>query len=260
MVKKSDMITVDNIKIDFSDMGLFDTKDVWSHPAVTVSTYEIIYVTDGYVHIAEGDREYHLCRGDMLLLEPNINHRGIKESVGKTGFYWLHFYMEGFDDMPIPKLSKPNEAETLSSMRELMHISAVSKRLSDIYLGKFIFELTEERKSGNTRAHEIDEYIRVNSSGNLTVKDVAEHFRLSADHVARLLKREFGYDTKTAIVKRRLLFIRSALINTDKSIKEVAEECGFEDENTFVKFFKYQEKTTPTAFRNKFFYIKTNNK
>lgn len=254
------MIAIDNIKIDFSGMGLFDTKEPWSHPDVTVSTYEIIYVTEGFVHIAEGDTVYHLCRGDMLILSPNVNHRGVGESRGRTSFYWLHFFIEGSEELKLPKLSRPNEAEALSALRELMHISAISKRLSDVCLAKLLIELTEERRSGNSRAHEIDEYIRVNSRRPLTVGEIAEHFRLSADHVARLLKREFGYDTKTAIVKRRMLFIRSALINTDKSVKEIAEACGFEDENAFVKFFKYHEKTTPTQYRNRYFYIRKNDK
>ena len=254
------MITVNNTKIEFSEMGLFDTRDSWLHPDVTVSTYEIIYVTEGEVHIAEGDTEYHLCRGDMLILDPNVNHRGIKESYGRTSFYWLHFSLYGESALPLPKLSTQNEAEVHSALRELMHTSAISKTLSDISLAKLLFELTLERKSGNSRAYEIAEYIRVNSSRPITVKEVADHFLLSADHVGRLLKKEFGYDTKTAIVNRRMSFIRSTLINTAKSIKEIAEECGFEDENAFVKFFKYHEKTTPTLFRNKYFYIKTNNK
>ena len=254
------MITVDKLNLEFSEIGLFDTKAEWTHPDATVSTYEIIYVTEGQVHICEGDEEYHLERGDMLLLEPDVRHKGCRTSHGRTAFYWLHYKLYGEQSLPLPKLSRPPEADVLSALRELLHLSAVSKRLSDIALAKLLFELIEERRSGNTRAHEIDEFIRVNSSAPLTVSEVAEHFRLSADHIARLLKREFGYDTKTAIVRRRMLYLKSALLNTDMTLKEIAEECGFEDENSLVKFFKYHEKTTPTAFRNKFFHILKNNK
>ncbi len=260
MVEKSDMITVDNITLEFSSMGIFETDSVWMHPDVTVPTYEIIYVTDGQVNIAEGEQRYELKRGDMLLLDAGINHRGYAASHGKTSFYWLHYTVSDAKSLAFPKLSRPECAWVLGALRELMHLSMASQRLADIALAKLLFECIEERKAGNPVAHEIDEYIRLKSDTALTVSQVAQRFRLSADHIARLLKKEFGYDTKTAIVNRRLLFIKSCLVNTDKTVKEIAAECGFEDENSFVKFFKYHEKTTPTAFRSKFFYVNRNNK
>lgn len=254
------MITVDNTNIEFSGMGLFDTKATWRHPVACVSTYEIIYVIEGQVHISEGESEFHLEKGDMLILEPNITHRGCRESEGRTAFYWLHYTISNAKALPLPKLSRPSAADIIPALKELIHLSAVSKRLSDISLAKLLFELVEDRGRGNSRAHEIDEYIRLNSASPLTVTEVADYFSLSADHIARLLKREFGYDTKTAIVRRRMMYLKSTLINTDKTLKEIAWECGFEDENALVKFFKYHENTTPTAFRNKFFYLYKNNK
>ena len=75
-----------------------------------------------------------------------------------------------------------------------------------------------------------------------------------------MYKREYGYDIKSGIIKQRLAYIESLLINTDYSVKEIAAMCGFDDENNFVKFFKYHEHTTPTLFRNKFFYVHMNNR
>ena len=259
-MKKSDMITIDNINIEFSSIGLFDTKEDWCHPNATVSTYEVIYVTEGLVNIAEGEEQYTLSKGDMLLLDAGITHRGTAVSHGRTGFYWLHFNISDMGALHLPKLSHPEPSVMLNAMRELMHLSVASRRLCEIALAKLLFECAEERTVGNSRAYEIDEYIRVHSEAPLTVTQVAEHFSISPDHMSRLLKRQFGYDAKTAIVKRRLHLIKSCLINTDKVLKEIAEECGFEDENALVKFFKYHEKITPTAFRNKFFYIHTNSK
>ena len=254
------MITVDNISLSFADMGLFDTKEPWLHPDVTVPTYEIVYVTEGEVHIAEGDNEYHLQRGDMLLLDADVNHRGIKQSFGRTTFFWLHYTVSNPAELGFPKLSRPDEALVSAVLRELLHLSLTSRKLAEITLARLLFECTQEKSQGNRRAYEIDEYIRLNSDKVLTVGQVAEHFSLSPDHVSRLLRSQFGFDGKTAIVKRRIHYIKSILMNTEKPIKLVADECGFEDENSFVKFFKYHEKTTPTAFRNRFYQIRMNKK
>ena len=42
--------------------------------------------------------------------------------------------------------------------------------------------------------------------------------------------------------------------------QEIALQCGFDDENKFVKFFKYHEGITPTQFRNRFFHVHMNSK
>ena len=254
------MITVRDIQLTYSNMGRFDSEGDWIHPTVTVSTYEIIYVVEGEVHIREGADTYDLQKGEMLLLSPNVEHGGTHHSHGQTSFYWLHFSCSDIGAVGFPKRCKPNGAATSRTFVELMHLQQASPTVAQLAFARFLFECGREPERGNRRVSEICEYIRVSSGRSLSVIEVAERFGYSADHLSRLLKRELGADAKTAIVRYRMEYIESRLLNSDCSIKEIAAQCGFEDENAFVKFFKYHAGTTPSSFRNKYFHVHLNNK
>jgi AraC family transcriptional activator of pobA len=51
------------------------------------------------------------------------------------------------------------------------------------------------------------------------------------------------------IHSRRMLEARRLLLHSTSSIKEVAYELGFEDLQTFSRFFKREEGKSPTAFQ-----------
>ena len=250
------MINIDGQSLTFSNMGLFDSETKWIHPEITVDSYELIFVIEGSVYIAEGGKEYELFKGDMLLLSPFIPHKGYRESKGHTSFFWLHFYCSSSALLP-PKVSKPSSV-CERTMREIMHYQYSDKRVAEVTFLKFLLERDKPSGAKNKIAYEVEEYIRINSHRALSVSTLAERFGYSPDHLSRLLSKEFGYDCKRAIIKKRLDFIESQLLNTDFSIKEVAEICGFEDENAFVKFYKYHTSSTPSQFRRRFFYTHMN--
>ena len=254
------MIQIENqLTLQFVNIGLFDTAAEWIHPTIAVETVELIYVTAGEVKLFEGDRQFCAHEGELLRLDPHLLHGGYEKSEGQTSFYWLHFHTNDINAWSIPKLSRaPHNTERV--MRELMHLWQSDKTLTELTLGKFLLESRNASEYKSRLAYEVREYIRVHASEALRVGDVARHFGYSSDHLSRVFRMEFGHDLKEGITRHRLSFIQSLLINTDHSIKEIAAMSGFEDENVFVKFFKYHEKITPTMYRNRFFHIHMNNK
>lgn len=246
-------------KLDFVTIGLFDTDAEWIHPTVTVETYELIYVTAGCVQMFEGDQRYTLGVGDALLLSPGIVHGGTLVSTGHTAFYWLHFYC---DDVAAWGLFKqqalPPTAE--KSLREIMHLNGEDRELAEVALARFLLETRTHGACKSKLAYEVREYVRIHAAKGVRVDELAERFGYSGDHLSRVYKQEFGHDLKAGITKARLLQIESLLLNTEASVKEIAETCGFADENLFLKFFKYHEKMTPREYRNRCFHIHMNNK
>lgn len=256
-MRKSDLITIDDKTIRYDYSGLFDTDRPWIHGAITLETYEIIFVTAGVVHIREGETRYDLRPGDLIILSPGIEHAGTEESRGHTAFYWLHFFMT--DGEPFfPKIAAPHGGERV--FREIMHYARERRDLAEVVLMKFLLGLSEPEKRGDKLAYEVDEYIRANAPYRVTAKTTAEHFGFSTDYLSRIYRRQFGVDLKSGIIRHALDYAESLMINTDYTIKEIAAACGFEDENNFVKFFGYHEGTTPSLFRNKFFYLHINAK
>lgn len=53
--------------LSFSSMGLFRTDEPWTHPVITVDSYELIYVLENDVLIYEGDARYRVAPGELLM-------------------------------------------------------------------------------------------------------------------------------------------------------------------------------------------------
>ena len=247
------MITIGDIQLSYLDTGLFETDLDWIHPTLTASSYELLYVVEGEIHIREGEQTYDLQKGEMLLLEPGIEYGGTRQSLGRTCFYWLRFHCSDLAAISLPKRCKPNESVAMHSLAELMYLQRSSPVVAELAFARFLLECGKTSERGDRRVAEICEYMRANSGRSISVTQVAEHFGYSADHLSRLLKKELGVDAKTAIVRYRMEYVESKLLHSDYSIKEIAAQCGFEDENTFVKFFKYHARTTPSLLRSKHF-------
>lgn len=259
-MKKSDIIAINGTELSFSNMGLFDCETAWQHPTVTIDSYEFVLVLCGNVFIREKGIDYSLKKGDLLLLDKEVEHGGFRRSNGHTSFYWLHFYCSDPSALHIPKLLSVDLPIAEKSMREIMHLQERSPLLAGLTLARFIAELNEPADAKNKIAFEIAEYIRINRHRPLSVEALAKRFGYVPDRLSRILKKEFGKNAKTMIDERRTEYLESLLINTDYTVAEIAEQAGFQSDNEFTKYFTYHEKITPTLFRNRFFRIHMNEK
>lgn len=61
-----------------------------------------------------------------------------------------------------------------------------------------------------------------------------------------------GKSPKTLIINRIILEAQRQIIFTNKSIKEIAYDLGYDEPTNFVKFFRKKCQITPLDFRNKF--------
>lgn len=259
-MKIFDMITINGVNINFSNMGLFDGEAGWIHPMVSIKTFELIFVISGTIFLREENEKYALKKGDVILLDKNKEHGGTEASKSHTSFYWLHFYCDNISAMNLKKTFSVDTILIERVMRELMHLQNESPVLCELAFVKFLLEATKNQENKNKYACEIAEYIRANRRLPLTTKSLASRFGYTPDHISRLLKKEFGMDAKTMIIKRRIEYIEALLINTDYSVREIAEQASFDNENAFVKFFKYHTGTTPSLFRHRFFNMHINSK
>lgn len=101
------------------------------------------------------------------------------------------------------------------------------------------------------RFQEICEYFDRNYEKKITLDDLASHLGLSRSYLSEfMIKKSIGFT-------RFLAYIRANksewyLINTDHTIVEISEECGFSDPQYYYKAFKEWYKCTPKQFREKY--------
>nr|WP_249665434.1 helix-turn-helix transcriptional regulator [Mucilaginibacter sp. Bleaf8] len=92
--------------------------------------------------------------------------------------------------------------------------------------------------------HELQE------QGLPTVKSLASKVNLSPGYLSDLLKKETGKNTQDHIHFYLIEAAKNSLINTNKSVSEVAYALGFEYPQYFNKLFKQKTGKTPIEFRH----------
>lgn len=93
-------------------------------------------------------------------------------------------------------------------------------------------------------------FVKENFQKNISIQTLAEIAELSPAHLHVLTKKFFNKTPHELILERRLSEARKLLLKTKKTIKEIAEECGFPNIETFYRAFSRKFKITPAKMRS----------
>lgn len=92
-------------------------------------------------------------------------------------------------------------------------------------------------------------FMEQNLSESLTVTAIAEHVNTSARQIERLFKIHLSKSPLAYFRKVRLSYGKWLIENTERSITEIAYECGFSDGSHFSRCFKSEFEETPAGAR-----------
>lgn len=101
--------------------------------------------------------------------------------------------------------------------------------------------------------HLLEGYFKANAiadKGLPTVKYLSEQVHLSPGYLSDLLKKETGKNAQDHIHFYLIEEAKNILLNTDKSVGEIAYALGFEYPQYFNKLFKQKTGKTPVEFRS----------
>ncbi len=90
----------------------------------------------------------------------------------------------------------------------------------------------------------------INEKGLPTVKYLAEQVHLSANYLSDLLKRETGMNATDRIHHHLIEEAKHLLLNTNKTVGELAFDLGFEYPQYFSRLFKSKMGMTPLEYRS----------
>ena len=94
------------------------------------------------------------------------------------------------------------------------------------------------------------DYINNNCTESLSVDDAANMVGFSKFHFSRLFKKFTGTTFYSYVNERRIAHATLLLLDSEKSITEIAIGSGFNSISSFIRIFKINRGCTPTEFRN----------
>lgn len=246
-----------NFDISYAVAGKIDAPVGWFHPSSNTETHELLWCTSGVVYIGLGFERFRLTAGEAAILPAGTRRYGYRENDGNATLYWAHF---SGTLGTLPPKSTPDAKRTTRLFDELIMYSRSPEyddEACSCALRLILFEMMRagaiDEDAPYSKLFAICEWISENAHRQLRVSDVAAHFNYNEDYITRMFKVHYKAGIKAYIDAVRIKKSRELLLSTNKKIKDIAAELGFENSKSFQKFFKYHEGISAVAFRELYF-------
>ena len=141
--------------------------------------------------------------------------------------------------------------------KKFSYFDVIKGQLSNIYalIMRGICDIPDNRelrKKPSLVLDEIRSYILDNLCNKPTSEDIASQFSKSPDALDKLCISECGMSVSA--LKKQIQFekIKSLLTETEYTLDEISDQCGFADRFTMGKFFKKNEGMPPGEYRKSY--------
>ena len=92
-------------------------------------------------------------------------------------------------------------------------------------------------------------YVDANLDTPIRNKDLAAVARLSEFHFNVAFRQSVGHSPHEYIIRRRMERAQGLMLSTDKTLSEIAAECGLADQPHFARLFRRFAGESPAAWR-----------
>ncbi len=118
-------------------------------------------------------------------------------------------------------------------------------------LENFTRAVSEERgRTALAHMTRMRDFLKRNFARKISAREVAASTGLSVSRALHLFQQESGMSLSSYIAAQRIDYARYLLRNTQRSMAEIASECGFFDQSHFTKTFRAIEGIPPLRYRN----------
>ena len=241
----------------------------------------LIYVVSGDLSATVGGAKLgHLTAGHLLFIPAGVPYKlkskylravvigfdlspeaACRENVGPVPVGEFNSELSGADVFPpfdrmihIPDMEAERDGLVALTHRftsgEGFYRDELSARVKLLLLK--LAELSDEHALPSRMVEALDSYIRENVGDEISNTEIGAIFGYHPFYVSRMLKEKKGVTLRQYIIAYRLKAAARLLELSDKSVNEIAEECGFTDASYFTKTFKSAYGETPKAYRNRF--------
>jgi AraC-like DNA-binding protein len=170
----------------------------------------------------------------------------------RSGNGWLHFWYNSSNAVNQPGIY------ILKTLDELV-LAEDSDEKACLLVKTLLHVCRDNLIKDNPRAvtksfrtyQNIKAYLYENSDENINRESVADIFKISPSHISKLFAEYSEQGFNATLKTLRLEHALELLKNTEFSIAEIAEQCGFINTGYFIKVFKLSYGHTPYSFRNK---------
>lgn len=222
--------------------------------------FMLAIVDSGGMFFEYSNKRFEVHAGEVILLD--CRHPHTYGAIGSVVFRYIYFF--GGSSEAYYKLLAGNQGYFLQPARSVEVQSAIQSvfalvtdtnynehRISAL-LYRILAELAMEEKQGSIQniavLHAIS-YMEHHFSERLSIEKIADQVNLSEYYFSRLFRKCTSISPHAYLVNLRITMARQLLTVSQKSVEQIAEECGFHSTTNFIRSFREHVGCTPKQFR-----------
>ncbi len=240
-----------------------DNKDVavYTRTIFNTNRYHLIYCRNGIEalemagkHLPDlvisdvvmpGMNGLDLCK--EIKSSPLLSHVPVVLISAKTGY---EDYIEGLKHGADAYIRKPFQAEELQvRVENLIRSRELLKEKYHRAVVKEERNNTDDNANVDFLRHVTDIIYREMKNPDFSSGKLAQELAIGVSQLNKKLNAATGYPASTYILQVKLSHAKKILSSQNKTIGEVAAECGVYDVNYFSRVFKKQTGITPTQYK-----------
>lgn len=237
-----------------------------------IGVFDLLYISEGALHIGEDHAKWTLSAGHMLLLLPNRHHYPTKPCEERTVLHWLHFQpggawresteSPGLDAISLPKhWIVPDVGYVAGFLRRIEELGGRPRSIARWERQSAFWELLRHMEEGRKAADpspaeriadKTYAYIRQHYASELTNESIAEALHFHPNYVARCMKEVYKCTPLEYAFRYRMEQARLLLLKTEWPVARIAEQVGYRYAPYFSNSFKQHYGESPLKFRKRY--------
>ncbi len=243
------------------------------------NVHQIIFVRDGAVRIAVGDKNYAAVKNSFIFISNLENHSvyitaapykryvvTLSRSFGSQLLQnspLLSVLMQRPEHFSHMLIVSDDAASALKRVLDSMiceteqqkafWVLRLSSMAVELLIG--IYRYSSAAFPAKTMdeticiVSETQKYIIEHAHEDISLEQLAARHFISKYHLSRIFSRVTGYTFRNYLILHRLSIAKDLLLHTSKPVSEISNLCGYNNVNHFIRIFRTHESMPPHQFR-----------
>lgn len=270
------------------NLGHARTEHHWWNEDISSPFVRLFYVKSGRAVIHLKEKDIEVREGYMYLLRSYTPHA--YECDPEFDFYYLFVYKREMNETSIfdlndfpyeikaneaarllfenycmlyPQLNLPSrDAEAFINhnayriyANEYMQMEPYERMqlsgLVDILFSYFMKHAQPRAIVRDKRIAAVLDFIQQHVCQTITIDQLADKASVTKTHLIRTFRQSMGITPMQFVIKKKIQYAQTLLLETEKNIQEIAQTLGIEDTSYFIRLFKKHLGFTPQEYRIK---------
>jgi len=230
------------------------------------NSMEFVYITEGTLELGTGYELYHMEKGDLAIVFPEVIHH-YQVFSKKTGTAYYIYASQNLSGPFLEQMQKyclqvpviknkdihPDAVHAVECLaKEKDMNSVIIQAYVQILLSRCIphLKLVEKSSIGsNDIVYLSVSYILNHFKEQITLSKMAADIGVSKYVLSRVFSGTFHRNFNQYLNEARLNYACSLLENTGRAITDISLDSGFESQRTFNRAFRQRYRMTPREYR-----------